>query len=82
MYVNVPWANTWVANTASAAGYVAAPGANNANKVWKTDSTGTPSWQADANTTYAQATSSTLGLVKTGYSASGKSYAVKLNDNG
>lgn len=42
--------NTWVANTATAAGYVAAPGIANANKVWKTDSSGTPSWQEDGYT--------------------------------
>ena len=80
--VNVPWSNTWTANTASAAGYVAAPGANNANKVWKTGADGTPSWQADANTTYSQATSSTLGLVKIGYTNSDKNYGVQLDSNG
>ena len=34
------------------------------------------------NTTYSQATSSALGLVKIGYSASGKNYAVQLDSNG
>jgi hypothetical protein len=32
--------------------------------------------QRDNNTTYSKATSTTLGLVKIGYSASGKNYAV------
>jgi hypothetical protein len=43
--------NTWVANSASAAGYVA-KGSGNANKVWKTDGNGNPAWRDDANTTY------------------------------
>ena len=34
------------------------------------------------NTTYSQATSSTLGLVKIGYSESGKNYPVELNSSG
>ena len=34
------------------------------------------------NTTYSKATSSTLGLVKIGYTASGKNYPVALNDSG
>lgn len=34
------------------------------------------------NTTYSQATSSDLGLVKIGYSTSGKNYAVQLNSSG
>lgn len=36
----------------------------------------------DTNTTYSQATSSALGLVKIGYTTSGKNYAVQLNDSG
>ena len=36
----------------------------------------------DANTTYAQATSSALGLVKIGYSENGKNYPVELNSSG
>lgn len=36
----------------------------------------------DSDTTYSQATSSNLGLVKIGYSESGKNYAVKLDSNG
>lgn len=41
--------NTWQANTVSQNGYVTAPGATNANKVWKTDANGVPGWRTDAN---------------------------------
>lgn len=54
-------ANTWVANSASSAGYVA-KGAGQANKVWKTDANGVPAWRDDANTTY---TLSSFGLTAT-----------------
>ena len=36
----------------------------------------------DSNTTYTQATSDNLGLVKIGYSANGKNYPVALDGNG
>lgn len=37
---------------------------------------------SSTNTTYSQATSSTLGLVKIGYGENGKNYPVELNDSG
>ena len=66
------------ASAAGAAGLAPAPSAGDQSKFLQ----GNGTWGTPANTTYSQATSSALGLVKIGFTASGKNYPVQLNGSG
>lgn len=87
MYVNVPWTdtNTTYSNMGAAtssaagkAGLVPAPAAGAQGKYLRGDGT----WQTPPNTTYAKASTSTLGLVMIGYTENGKNYPVELDGSG
>lgn len=55
--------NTWVANSASSAGYVASPNSQ-ANRVWMTNNSGVPAWRTISNMTGATTSNAgTSGLV-------------------
>ena len=75
--------DTWVANSASAAGYVA-KGSGQANKVWKTDASGNPAWRDDANTNTAHQHAGENGVEITGGNVGGTSgtctYRAALKD--
>ena len=60
-------------SAAGANGLVPAPAAGDNTKFLRGDG----AWAVPTDTTYGAATSSALGLIKTGYSASGKNYAVQ-----
>ena len=57
--------NTWVANSATADGYVT-KGQGQARKVWKTDANGVPAWREDADTNTAHSHTAGAGLVVSG----------------
>lgn len=58
------------------------PSGGSSGQILRWSADGTATWGADNNTTYSQATSSTLGLVKIGFPESGKNYPVELNSSG
>jgi len=60
---------------AGVTGLVPAPGTGDTGKFLK----GNGTWATPTNTTYSEATSSAYGLVKIGYTTSGKNYAVQLS---
>ena len=63
------------ASAAGAAGLAPAPSAGDQGKFLQ----GNGTWGTPANTTYGEASSSAYGLVKIGYTTSGKNYAVQLS---
>jgi len=86
-YVNVPWSDTnttyevmtgATASAAGQAGLVPAPAAGKQGQYLRGDG----QWLTPPNTTYSQATADKLGLVKIGYTATGKNYPVLLDENG
>lgn len=87
MYVNVPWTDTnttysnmgaATSSTAGKAGLVPAPAAGEQASFLRGDGT----WVVPTNTTYAKASTSTLGLVMIGYAENGKNYPVELDGSG
>ena len=72
--------NTWNANTANAAGYVAA-GSGHANQVWKTDAQGNPAWRDDIGQANAIVSISRSGTTYTATRADGTSFTFTQQDN-
>ncbi len=72
--------NTWTANSATAAGYVAS-GANHANKVWKTNESGAPAWRDEEGQPDAIVDITRDGTTFTATRADGTTFTFTQRDN-
>tara|TARA_R100001463_G_scaffold43080_2_gene90013 strand:+ start:11203 stop:13683 length:2481 start_codon:yes stop_codon:yes gene_type:complete len=72
-----------ITNKSITASQLAVTGNGTTSQYLRSDSDGTFTWATppDSNTTYSTATSSTLGLIKIGYTQSGKNYPVELSSS-
>lgn len=70
-----------ITNKSIGASQLSVVGDGNTTQWLRSDGDGTFTWAAppDTNTTYSTATSSTLGLIKIGFTESGKNYPVELS---
>lgn len=73
-------ANNYVHPTTAGNKHIPAGGSSGQYLIWS--STGTAAWGNAPSSTVSQATSSTLGGIKIGYTTSGKNYAVQLDSSG
>ena len=78
MFVNVPWTDTNVDTNTT---YTLSKSGSTI-KLVGSDGSETTVADSDTNTTYGVASSSALGLVKVGFTESGKNYPVELNASG
>lgn len=80
-YVTVPWTDT-VYTHPTTAGNKHIPAGGSSGQILKWSAAGTAVWENPDVVSINQATDSTLGGIKIGYTTSGKNYAVQLDGSG